>query len=88
MHHHDEHETTRNWLQRAIGVLCSNNMPWTNEVEVDDLHPQVQDELTASALRSEETDSQTWAYAGLVNAIKRCARGGIAFEDEDEDEDE
>nr|WP_044200764.1 hypothetical protein [Oscillochloris trichoides] len=83
--HHDEHETTRNWLQRAIGVLRGGSMPWTNEVEVEELHQQVQDELTASVPSSEETGSQTWAYAGLVNAIKRCAGGGIAFEDEEDE---
>lgn len=83
--HYDEHETTRNWLQRAIGVLCSNNMPWTNEVEVEELHQQVQDELAASEPPVEDARSQqTWAYAGLVKVLKRYVGGSIAFEEDEE----
>ncbi|WP_129630285.1 hypothetical protein [Candidatus Oscillochloris fontis] len=83
--HHDKHETTRDWLRRAVGLLRGGNMPLaTNEVDVAVLHWKVQDVLAASEPPAEDTRSQqTWAYAGLVKAIKRCGGGSLAFEEDD-----
>ncbi len=83
--HHDEHETAHDWLRSAIGVLRGGNMPGANEVDVTDLHRQVQDSLTVSVQLFEETESQTWIYAGLVKVLKRYVGGSIEFEPDDEE---